>query len=516
MANIVSWNGVSYTIPEEGEENWAGTTKVDGLLVSLATNGLQKTGGNFTLSADIDFGGTAGLKSTYYKSRNASPASAGQIRLGNAETIQWRNAADSANKILTVDSSDRLTYAGTVVFSSAGVVPVAAGGTGAVTATLGFDALSPMTTLGDIIYGGASGTRTRLAGNTTTTKKYLSQTGDAVNSAAPAWAQTAFADLSGNATAVQGGTGITSYTIGDILYADSTTTLAKLGVGASGTFIKSNGAGAAPTYASPSVTYSYKAKTHADTGYTILITDDYILWTLTNASNDTATFPSVAALGVKKLIIKLAATTAAFNTLTISRAGSDTITLADGTTGATSLVFYTGGETYELVGDGVSVLQVTNHRCNTAWTTFAMAFSASSSGSPAATGTISLNEATWRRVGDTMEVSFGFFQTSAGTGGTGNLQFGTPGSQTIDSTKITLRGDLSNICGYGVYSGAAAEKNAAYPIVMLPANSTNIVASQQSSLGGATNFDTIAAGVLSNTNTMISFKVAFPITGWKA
>lgn len=48
------------------------------------------------------------------------------------------------------------------------------------------DALG-MTTLGDIIYGAASGAVTRLAGNITTTRKFLRQVGDGVNSAAPAW-----------------------------------------------------------------------------------------------------------------------------------------------------------------------------------------------------------------------------------------------------------------------------------------------------------------------------------------
>ena len=46
---------------------------------------------------------------------------------------------------------------------------------------------NPMTTLGDIIYGGASGLATRLAGNTTATRKFLAQTGDGSNSAAPEW-----------------------------------------------------------------------------------------------------------------------------------------------------------------------------------------------------------------------------------------------------------------------------------------------------------------------------------------
>ena len=46
---------------------------------------------------------------------------------------------------------------------------------------------NPMTTLGDVIYGAASGTATRLAGNTTTAKQFLSQTGTGSASAAPAW-----------------------------------------------------------------------------------------------------------------------------------------------------------------------------------------------------------------------------------------------------------------------------------------------------------------------------------------
>jgi len=46
---------------------------------------------------------------------------------------------------------------------------------------------NPMTDLGDMIYGGASGTPTRLAGNTSTGLQFLSQLGDGTNSAAPIW-----------------------------------------------------------------------------------------------------------------------------------------------------------------------------------------------------------------------------------------------------------------------------------------------------------------------------------------
>jgi len=53
-----------------------------------------------------------------------------------------------------------------------------------------------MTTLGDIIYGGSSpaGQGTRLAGSTSATKNFLTQTGNGTVSAAPAWGTIALGD----------------------------------------------------------------------------------------------------------------------------------------------------------------------------------------------------------------------------------------------------------------------------------------------------------------------------------
>jgi hypothetical protein len=76
----------------------------------------------------------------------------------------------------------------------------------ALSATATFDALSPMTTLGDTIYGGASGTRTRLAGNITAAKQFLSQTGNGSVSAAPAWAAITSSDVTNASTTVPGAT----------------------------------------------------------------------------------------------------------------------------------------------------------------------------------------------------------------------------------------------------------------------------------------------------------------------
>lgn len=46
---------------------------------------------------------------------------------------------------------------------------------------------NPMTSLGDMIYGNAVGIALRVAANTTTTKKYLSMTGDGTSGDQPFW-----------------------------------------------------------------------------------------------------------------------------------------------------------------------------------------------------------------------------------------------------------------------------------------------------------------------------------------
>ncbi|MBI5220815.1 MAG: hypothetical protein HY978_03195, partial [Candidatus Liptonbacteria bacterium] len=100
---------------------------------------------------------------------------------------------------------------------------------------------SPMTTLGDTMYGGASGVTTRLAGNTTAVKQFLSQTGDGGgNSAAPGWATLVAANISDLNSATTGITKVGTITTGawngtpiDLsTYATSTLPVANGGTGA--------------------------------------------------------------------------------------------------------------------------------------------------------------------------------------------------------------------------------------------------------------------------------------------
>ncbi len=68
-------------------------------------------------------------------------------------------------------------------------------------------------------------------------------------SGVPSSTQPAFTNISGTATAAQGGTGQSTYTIGDILYASGTTALSKLPAGTINYVLTSGGAGVAPAWA---------------------------------------------------------------------------------------------------------------------------------------------------------------------------------------------------------------------------------------------------------------------------
>jgi hypothetical protein len=84
-----------------------------------------------------------------------------------AGVVTYPKVHGTNGQVLSTTGTGTLTW--TTISSVAdastlsGTVAIAKGGTGATTKSTAFDALSPMTTAGDIIYGGASGTGTRLA-----------------------------------------------------------------------------------------------------------------------------------------------------------------------------------------------------------------------------------------------------------------------------------------------------------------------------------------------------------------
>lgn len=109
MATTITLNGTSYSVP--GVSDSYGTS-LSNYLIALSTGVLSKAGGTFTLTGEANFGATYGLKSAYYKSQATNPGSTGILRLGNNESIVWRNQANSANLTLTAYTSNRLQYSG--------------------------------------------------------------------------------------------------------------------------------------------------------------------------------------------------------------------------------------------------------------------------------------------------------------------------------------------------------------------------------------------------------------------
>lgn len=140
------------------------------------------------------------------------------------------NFIDGTNISMTVSDNagaDRVD----VSVEVSGTLPVGLGGTG----------LSAAST-GDLLYGSAADTLSALPGNTSTTRKFLTQTGNGTQSAAPSWQAVQASDLpahdhsaaqitSGTLGVLHGGTGLGSIASGKLLYASASDTLSPLTLG---------------------------------------------------------------------------------------------------------------------------------------------------------------------------------------------------------------------------------------------------------------------------------------------
>lgn len=109
MATSVTFNGSTYSIPENrAPAGWG--TSLSAFLVDIGNSALSKAGGNFTLTADANFGSNYGLVVKYIKSVSSNIAASGVVRLANTDKIAFRNNANGADLSLGVSTSDRLQF----------------------------------------------------------------------------------------------------------------------------------------------------------------------------------------------------------------------------------------------------------------------------------------------------------------------------------------------------------------------------------------------------------------------
>lgn len=301
----VTWNGTTYTVPAVGDENWG--EDVGNLLISLVNNGFQKTGGTFTLSSEADLGGTAGLVALYFGTRSSSDSTTGVFRLSNAESIGWRNAANSADLLLTVSTNNSLLFNGATILNSSNLVPVTSGGTGLSSYAVGDllyasgdpSVLSKLTigtsgyvlksngslpSWGQITNSGvdtsAAIARTKLASGNNYRIVANDSSGVMSENAALTADRPVISDTNGQLTTEatlavsRGGTNIGSYTTGDLLYVSTNSAvLSKLAIGSTGNILKV--AGGLPSWGSAATTAAVSSVKTSD--YTVTSNDDVLL-----------------------------------------------------------------------------------------------------------------------------------------------------------------------------------------------------------------------------------------------
>jgi hypothetical protein len=167
------------------------------------------------------------------------------INNGLADAVTVKNTTGSgvvvaAGKSMFVfnngtDVVDATTYLNSLTLGTA--LPIASGGTGQTTASAAFNALSPITTTGDLIIGNGSNSATRLGIGTNgfvltsngTTATWAASTGGVTSFSAgttgftPSTGTTGAITLAGTLIAANGGTGLTSPgTAGNVLTSNGT------------------------------------------------------------------------------------------------------------------------------------------------------------------------------------------------------------------------------------------------------------------------------------------------------
>lgn len=169
----------------------------------------------------------------------------GDLLYGSGTNTWGKLAAGAGYKSLVMNAGGTNVEWNAVALNQSGAVSGALGATNGGTGQSAY-------TVGDLLYSGVTNTLSKLAGNTTTTKKYLVQTGTGSASAAPLWGTIAGADVTG---AVSSATNVAGGAANQIVYqSGSGATAFATAPTTSGTFLGWNGSALAWAAAGATIT----------------------------------------------------------------------------------------------------------------------------------------------------------------------------------------------------------------------------------------------------------------------
>jgi len=431
--------------------------------VTSITAGTGLSGGTITTTGTIAIANT-GVTAQYYGSASVVPVitvnAQGQITSASNATISITpSQVTGLGTMATQNASSVAITGGAIDQTTIGATTPITGKFTALTATgnSNFATIASGTWNGTFIsvnYGGtgsssASGARTNLG-------------------AAASGANSDITSLSGLTTPlseIQGGTGYSSYTTGDILYASSSTTLARLNDVATGNALISGGVGLAPSWGKIGLTSHVSGTLPVANGGTGAITlTGYLVGNGTGAFTAVSTIPNA---GLTNSAITIGSTSISLGSSSSTLAGLTTVTVTQDPTSALQL------STKQYVDNTVSTVANTTYHTAAGYAT------------TADLGTVTYNN---------------------GTGGVGATltNAGTQAALTIDGYTFTGT-DVSNATRVLVKNETSAAYNGIYVVTNQGSGSTNWVLTRSTDFnatGSGPNYiETGAAAYVNNGTT---------------
>lgn len=332
-----TFNTVNGNVGTFGTASSTGTVTVNakGLVTAASNTAIQITESQVTnLVTDLAAKQSTTLTNTHILVGNGSNVATDVAMSGDINIANTGATSLVATSNTTLTSLANLATVGTITSGtwSGTTIALNKGGTGQTTKAAAFDALSPMTTAGDIIYGGASGIGTRLATGTSVQVLH--------GGATPSWSAVSLtADVTGALPLVNGGTGTAAAsanaafnalspltTKGDVL--GYSTVNARVPVGTDGQVLTADSAQTLGVkWATASATTSANVRASEGAGTTTLTISD-APWQLFNLS--AARTVKLPTTGVTAGAVYRMTNPNAF-VLTIQSSGANTIALSNGT-----------------------------------------------------------------------------------------------------------------------------------------------------------------------------------------